>query len=85
MYTYQKKTVVASAKPKEENEVAYAEIAEIESLTESIEEQCRNWLPKRKLKTNLIVSPVNIVEHQKVDIPKGQCLKDAETRLNKKL
>ena len=79
------KTVVASANPKGENEVAYAEIAEIETSTENVKEQCRNWLPKRKPKHNFIVSPADIVEHQNVNIPKGQCSKDAETKLHSML
>ena len=36
------KTVVAAAKPEGENEVAYAEIAEIKSSTETVKEQYRN-------------------------------------------
>ena len=79
------KTVVASVKPKEVNEVAYPEIAEIKTLTKSAEEQCRNCLPKRKTKTDFIVSPADIVKHQKVDIPKGHCSKDAESKLNSML
>ena len=39
-------TVIAFAKAEEESEIVYAEVAEIKSLTESIKEQCRNWLPK---------------------------------------
>ena len=56
------KPVVASAKPEEGNEVAYAEIAEIKNLTDSVEEQCRNWLPKGKPKTNFIISPADVEE-----------------------
>ena len=76
------KTVVAAAKPEGENKVAYVEIAEIKSSTETIEEQCRNWLPRRKPQTDFIISPADIMEHHKVDIPKGQCSKDAENKLN---
>ena len=41
------KTVVAFTKTEEEGKVAYAEIAKIKNSTKSIEEQCRNWLPKK--------------------------------------
>ena len=52
------KTVVASVKLKEVNQVVYAE-----TLTESTEEQYRNWLPKRKPKTDFIVSPADVVNY----------------------
>ena len=32
-----------------------------------------------------IVSPAHVIEHQKVNMLKGQCLKDAETKLNSML
>ena len=58
------KTVIAYTKPKKENKVAYAEIAEIKNLTKSVEEECRNWLPKKKPNTDFVISPADFDEHR---------------------
>ena len=52
--------------------VAYAEITKISMTTETLEEQCSNWLPRRKPQTDFIVSPADVNEHHKVIIPNGQ-------------
>ena len=72
---------MAFAKP-EENEIAYAEIVEIENLTESIEKQCINWLPMRKPKTDFMILPADINKHRKVNIPKEQYSKEAKSKLD---
>ena len=76
------KTVIVFARPEEENEVAYVEIAEIENSAESVEDQCRNWLPKKKPKTDFIISPADIDEHPQVNVRKGQCSKEAINKLD---
>ena len=53
------KTVVAFAKTEDGNEVTYAEIAEIKNSTDSVEEQCRNWLPKETPKSDFIILPAD--------------------------
>ena len=40
---------------------------------------------KENQKTDFIISPEDVDKHQKVDIPKGQCSKDAENKLNNML
>ena len=77
--------VVVAAKTKGENEVAYAEIAEINMTTETLEEQCRNWLPRRKPQTDFVVSPADVNEHCKVDIPNGQYSTSTKDKLHSML
>ena len=72
--------LIASTKP-EKNKVAYTEIAEIENLTKTVEEECRNWLPKKKMSTDFMISPMDFDEHRQVDIPKGQYSKEAKIKL----